>query len=81
MRPVFNRDLGLRNGVTIPLHPCEHYYVVTEKMEGVHPMLPVLRDPDCQAYVTLHRYCFTLFFYLWHTLLALPIVIIERAIH
>ena len=47
---MWARDLGLRNNVTIPLHPCEHFYIVTEKMEGVHPMLPVMRDPDMYAY-------------------------------
>ena len=40
------RALGARDGVNIPLHSAEHFYIVTEAIEGVHPMLPVMRDPD-----------------------------------
>ena len=38
-------------GVTVPLHSAEHFYVVTEAIEGVHRMLPILRDPDGYTYV------------------------------
>jgi len=37
-------------GVTVPLHSCEHFYVVTEQLDGVHRDLPVLRDPDGYTY-------------------------------
>ncbi len=37
-------------GVTIPLHSAEHMYIVTERIDGVHPDLPVLRDPDGYIY-------------------------------
>ena len=40
------RALGAQDGVNIPLHSAEHFYIVTEAIEGVHPMLPVMRDPD-----------------------------------
>ena len=40
------RQLGALAGVNVPLWSAEHFYVVTERIEGVHPMLPVLRDPD-----------------------------------
>jgi glycine/D-amino acid oxidase-like deaminating enzyme/glycine cleavage system aminomethyltransferase T len=40
------RELGAKNGVNIPLHSAEHFYVVTEPIQGVYPMLPVMRDPD-----------------------------------
>ncbi|MFZ2503068.1 MAG: FAD-dependent oxidoreductase, partial [Nocardioides sp.] len=33
-----------------PLHSAEHFYVVTEPFAGVHPDLPVLRDPDGYTY-------------------------------
>lgn len=33
-----------------PLHSAEHMYIVTGKIEGVHPDLPVLRDPDGYIY-------------------------------
>ncbi|HEV3007537.1 MAG TPA: FAD-dependent oxidoreductase [Burkholderiales bacterium] len=38
--------LGAQSGVNIPLHSAEHFYIVTEPIAGVHPMLPVMRDPD-----------------------------------
>eukprot|EP00759_Apiculatamorpha_spiralis_P040966 PhF_6_TR39682/c0_g1_i1/m.58957/K19191/mabO; 4-methylaminobutanoate oxidase (formaldehyde-forming) len=47
---MWSRDFGKANGVTIPLHPCEHYYIVTGPMQGVSTNLPVLRDPDRWAY-------------------------------
>jgi glycine/D-amino acid oxidase-like deaminating enzyme len=40
------RGLGAQHGVNIPLHSAEHFYIVTEPIAGVHPMLPVMRDPD-----------------------------------
>ena len=40
------RQFGLLAGVNVPLYPAEHFYIVTGKIEGVHPMLPVMRDPD-----------------------------------
>ncbi len=44
------RKLGLMCGVDVPLHSAEHLYIVTEKMEGVQPDLPVMRDPDGYIY-------------------------------
>ncbi|NRQ35449.1 GcvT family protein [Nonomuraea sp. NN258] len=44
------KELGRMAGVTVPLHSAEHFYVVTEQIEGVRPSLPVLRDPDGYAY-------------------------------
>jgi 4-methylaminobutanoate oxidase (formaldehyde-forming) len=40
------RQFGALAGVTVPLFPAEHFYIVTDRIEGVHPMLPVMRDPD-----------------------------------
>ena len=37
-------------GVTVPLHSAEHFYVVTEAVEGTHPDLPIMRDPDGWTY-------------------------------
>jgi 4-methylaminobutanoate oxidase (formaldehyde-forming) len=42
--------LGIQTGTTVPLHAAEHFYIVTEPMEGLHSNLPVLRDPDHCAY-------------------------------
>ncbi len=44
------RQFGALAGVTVPLYSAEHFYVVTGKIEGVHPMLPVMRDPDGLIY-------------------------------
>ncbi len=40
------RQFGRLAGVNVPLFPAEHFYIVTDRIEGVHPMLPVMRDPD-----------------------------------
>ena len=40
------KALGRLCGVTVPLHSAEHMYIVTKEIEGVHPDLPVMRDPD-----------------------------------
>ncbi len=40
------RQFGRLAGVNVPLFSAEHFYIVTGKIEGVHPMLPVMRDPD-----------------------------------
>lgn len=44
------RKVGQMGGVTVPLHSAEHMYIVTGRIEGVHPDLPVLRDPDGYIY-------------------------------
>ncbi|MEP7058541.1 MAG: FAD-binding oxidoreductase, partial [Caldimonas sp.] len=44
------RQFGRLAGVNVPLYSAEHFYVVTDRVDGVHPMLPVLRDPDGYIY-------------------------------
>jgi 4-methylaminobutanoate oxidase (formaldehyde-forming) len=44
------KALGDLVGVPIPLHSAEHFYVVTEAIDGVHPDLPIMRDPDGWTY-------------------------------
>lgn len=48
---MWARELGLRSGVSVPLHPAEHYYLITDNIEGMHNALPILRDPDRRAYL------------------------------
>ena len=48
---MWARDLGAMAGVAVPLHASEHFYIVTEPMDGVTADLPVLRDPDGHIYV------------------------------
>jgi 4-methylaminobutanoate oxidase (formaldehyde-forming) len=45
------KQVGRMCGVTVPLHSAEHMYIVTGRIDGVHPNLPVLRDPDGYIYV------------------------------
>ena len=43
--------LGLMAGVTVPLHSAEHFYAVTEAIDGMDRMAPILRDPDGYTYM------------------------------
>lgn len=47
---MWTRDLGANIGVAVPLHACEHYYVLFEGVAGIDPSLPVLRDYDHCGY-------------------------------
>ncbi|MGH6893121.1 MAG: FAD-dependent oxidoreductase, partial [Dongiaceae bacterium] len=47
---MWAREIGRQVGVNIPLQACEHFYIVTEPMEGMNSNLPVLRDMDACAY-------------------------------
>jgi len=44
------KAVGALAGVNVPLHSAEHFYVVSEQIDGVHPDLPILRDPDGYTY-------------------------------
>ena len=44
------KQVGALAGVNVPLHSAEHFYVVTDPIDGVHTDLPVLRDPDGYTY-------------------------------
>ena len=46
----WSKALGDLAGVTVPLHSAEHFYVVTDAVEGTHPDLAVMRDPDGWTY-------------------------------
>jgi len=47
---MWARQFGVMAGVEIPNQAAEHYYVITEPMEGVTRDLPVIEDPDCYGY-------------------------------
>ena len=47
---MWAREVGAMAGVAVPLHACEHFYIVTEGIEGLQSNLPVLRVPDECAY-------------------------------
>ena len=46
----WSRELGRMAGVNIPLVSVQHQYLITEKIDGVTPNLPTLRDPDRLTY-------------------------------
>jgi heterotetrameric sarcosine oxidase gamma subunit len=47
---MWGREVGAMAGVAVPLHACEHFYIVTESIPGLPRDLPVLRVPDECAY-------------------------------
>ncbi|WP_440691490.1 GcvT family protein [Candidatus Pelagibacter sp. HIMB1782] len=48
---MWSRQIGERIGVSIPLYPAEHFYVITEPIENLSPTLPVIRDFDSSTYI------------------------------
>jgi len=46
---MWAHEVGRMAGVNVPLHACEHFYIVTEPIKGLE-QLPVLRVPDECAY-------------------------------
>jgi 4-methylaminobutanoate oxidase (formaldehyde-forming) len=47
---MYAPEVARMAGVTVPLIPIAHQYLFTEPIEGVHPGLPQLRDPDNLVY-------------------------------
>jgi sarcosine dehydrogenase len=47
---MWSRALLAPHNVAMPLHACEHMYIVTGKIDGVHTDLPCMRDPDGYIY-------------------------------
>ena len=48
---MWARSVGRMAGVNVPLQAAEHYYLISEPVAGVHPKLPILRDPGNSAYI------------------------------
>jgi len=47
---MWGRALADRVGAVVALHAAEHFYVVTEAIDGLTPSMPVLRDADGCSY-------------------------------
>ncbi len=48
---MWSRELGRSIGVNIPLHACEHFYIVSEPIAELPRNMPVVRVPDeCTYY-------------------------------
>ena len=46
----WSRQVAARAGVSVPLEPVRHQYVITEKIDGVTAGLATVRDPDRRTY-------------------------------
>ncbi|HVQ19286.1 MAG TPA: FAD-dependent oxidoreductase, partial [Actinomycetes bacterium] len=47
---LWGRELSAKAGVMVPLQAAEHYYLLTEPIEGVTSQLPVIEDPESYGY-------------------------------
>jgi len=47
---MWARQFGEMAGVNLPLQAAEHYYLITDDMDGMHRDLPIMEDPDSYAY-------------------------------
>lgn len=48
---LWSREVGRLAGVNVPLQAAEHYYLISEPVAGLHPHMPILRDPGNSAYI------------------------------
>ncbi len=48
---MWSRQIGEEIGVSVPLYPNEHFYIITEPMKDLPPNLPVLRDYNACLYL------------------------------
>ena len=44
------RQVGALAGVSVPLQPVKHQYIMTEKIDGLAGDAPTIRDPDRRTY-------------------------------
>jgi 4-methylaminobutanoate oxidase (formaldehyde-forming) len=47
---MWARQLAEASGINVPLQAAEHYYLITEKIDGLAPTFPVLEDPASFGY-------------------------------
>ena len=47
---MWTRHLAETIGVNVPLQACEHFYIVTEPLEGAERGMPIVRDPNNYTY-------------------------------
>ena len=47
---MWSRQIGEAAGVSIPLYPNEHFYMITEDYKNLPRVLPTFRDPDTYLY-------------------------------
>jgi 4-methylaminobutanoate oxidase (formaldehyde-forming) len=47
---IWSRQIAALAGVSVPLQPVKHQYVITEKIEGITAGMATIRDPDRRTY-------------------------------
>ncbi|MDH5422912.1 MAG: FAD-binding oxidoreductase, partial [Acidimicrobiia bacterium] len=47
---MWTRHLALTGGINVPLQACEHFYIVTEPIDGLKNGAPTVRDPGNYTY-------------------------------
>ena len=47
---MWSRQIAALAGVSVPLQPVKHQYVITEKIAGAGAGMPTVRDPDRRTY-------------------------------
>jgi len=47
---MWSRQIGARAGLNLPLQAAEHYYLITEQIDGLSRDLPLLEDPHNWSY-------------------------------
>ena len=48
---MWSRQIGKKIGVSVPLYPAEHFYIITEPIDNLSKTLPVIRDYDSRTYI------------------------------
>ena len=48
---MWSRQIGEKAGVSIPLYPAEHFYIITEPIKNLSKTMPVIRDYDNRTYI------------------------------
>ena len=47
---MWARELGARSGLVIPNQAAEHYYLITDTIDGLDPDTPIFEDPASYGY-------------------------------
>ena len=48
---MWSRQIGEAAGISIPLYPNEHFYMITEDFKNLPTVLPTFRDPETYLYI------------------------------
>jgi len=48
---MWSRQIGEKAGISVPLYPAEHFYMITEPIKNLSKNLPIIRDFDNSIYI------------------------------